>query len=174
MELESLSSGKKICGLEIPFTISPANIQDKRKRGTAASIMTQQLSSSSQVGGPDQILSVAPSFAPNSPVSTMGNERNAVMRPSINFGLNSVGASTNRRSNWELPVFGGVISSRVGDLLDSKSTIKRMIETGPSDKVHKSSHENIKSPSSDQAYFFVSKQEGKTTAAIIDYSQNVL
>lgn len=40
-ELETLNSGKKICGLEIPFKISHPHVQDRRKRGTAASIMTQ-------------------------------------------------------------------------------------------------------------------------------------
>mmetsp|Transcript_3053 Transcript_3053/g.4125 ORF Transcript_3053/g.4125 Transcript_3053/m.4125 type:complete len:113 (+) Transcript_3053:133-471(+) len=110
--------------------------------------MTQQLSSSSQGGIKDvHVLNIAPSFAPNSPTSTVNNAENVAMRPSITFGLNSNGASTNRASKWELPVFGGVISSRVGDLVDSKSTIKKMVQASERDK---RSYDLKRSPASDQ------------------------
>ena len=157
-------------GLEIPFKISQPGLQDKKKRAGAGSIMTQQLSSSSQGGKDRHVLSIAPSFAPNSPTSTVGNpEVNAVMRPSITFGLNSHGASTNRASKWELPVFGGIISSRLGDLVDSKSTIKKMVEI---EEGHSSSHGGMKSPNSDHTNYLAVGYDptGKPAAQIIDYN----
>ena len=147
--------------------------QDRRKRGTAASIMTQQLSSSSQ-GAREQVLNMAPSFAPKSPVSAGGHAENAVLRPSINFGLNSVGASTNRCSKWELPVFGGVISSRGGgDNADSKSSMKKMVET--IEKCDVSNELNVTSPASDQLCVTGAvRDKARAAAPIIDYSQNIL
>jgi len=91
--------------------------------------MTKKLSSSSiQHGRNDCVISITQSFAPVSIASPLssGRQKQVMSNRGATFALKSVGASTNRASKWELPVFGGIISSRVGELIESSGTMRQL------------------------------------------------
>jgi len=81
--------------------------------------------------------------------------------PRFTFAINSVGGSTNRFSKHELPFFGGVISSRMGEIIESAKHTGGVL----TEKINDSFE--FKSPS-DQSH-----RKGNAVA-VIDYSQNFL
>lgn len=129
----------------------------QKRKGDVASIMTKKMSSSSQHGRNDGVVSITHSFAPGSPTSSSvrhGNNKRVVSSKSgAAFNLKSVGASTNRASKWELPFFGGIISSRVGvgDLVDSSVTVRNIKDIN--EAVFNNSVDLSKSPSNQQNFF---------------------
>jgi len=136
--------------------------------------MTKKLSSSSiQHGRNDCVISITQSFAPVSIASPLSSGRQKQVMSNrggaATFALKSVGASTNRASKWELPVFGGIISSRVGDLIESSGTMRqikdfseRMIDSWEG----KNQSDYIKTE--------LGNSQRKVAAPIIDYSQNFM
>ena len=77
-----------------------------------------------------------------------------------------MGGSTNRYSKLDLPFFGGVVSSRIGEVLESGHNMKPLKEHR-NEKVGSSFENNMVSPTGAGSL-------GKFAAPVIDYSQNIM